>query len=221
MDQTGLRQNLLSHHLTILTEAGLVQAQQSIGDARRHYYRVNLPITRGFKAWWERHSPPESGTLPALRCPRRVLFLCWRNTSRSMIAELVARHLAPQALIPYSAGIETGGTIPDVTWLVLADHHIPADQFQVQTYDAVLGESFDHLITVCDIVHENSIPPELAQVDYIHWSLRDPTDGTDDQAEQYRAAQALVEEIKLRLTFFVHRLAADEATDEATSAASS
>ena len=53
MEETGLRQNLLSHHLHILTEAGLIQMYQSVGDARRHYYSVDLPMIDTFGKWWK------------------------------------------------------------------------------------------------------------------------------------------------------------------------
>ena len=94
MDKTGLRQNLLSHHLNILVESGLVRVQRSIGDARRHYFSVNLEQAGQFAAWWERHGScalDRRPVLPALSHSRRVLFLCRRNSARSLMAEALAR----------------------------------------------------------------------------------------------------------------------------------
>lgn len=211
MEETGLRQNLLSHHLNILCMSGLVRAQQSIGDARRHYYSVDLRITRAFGAWWECQTPPDHLSLPALQQPCRVLFLCLRNASRSMIAEAVARHMAPHTLIVFSAGLEEPGPpLPDVTLQVLAEHSIPAENLAAKRYDELVETTFDYLITVCDIVHESLIPSELSYKEYIHWSLHDPVEGIDDPAEQLRMARELYDEIVLRLSHFLQCLVHEE-----------
>jgi protein-tyrosine-phosphatase/DNA-binding MarR family transcriptional regulator len=211
MDQTGLRQNLLSHHLNILCASGLIQASQSIGDARRHYYSVDLRATRAFSNWWQQHTPSEARPLPALKQPRRVLFLCLHNASRSMIAEAVARHLAPGALIPYSAGIEdVTEPLPPVTLQVLDEHQVSLDGLTAKTYHELPNIQFDYLISVCDIVHENSIPDTLSYAEYIHWSLRDPVEGIESEGDQLKMAQDLYDEIVLRLAYFVQRLASQE-----------
>jgi protein-tyrosine-phosphatase/DNA-binding HxlR family transcriptional regulator len=211
MEQTGLRQNLLSHHLNILCASGLIRTSQSIGDARRHYYSADLRTTRSFGAWWQRHIPPETSALPVLKQSRRVLFLCLHNASRSMIAEALVRHLAPESLIVYSAGIEDMlVSLPPVTLQVLTEHHVSIDGLTAKSFDKLPDIPFDYLISVCDIVHENSIPDNLVYQEYIHWSLRDPVEGIDDQAEQIRLARELYDEIVLRLSYFVQRLAEKE-----------
>ncbi len=212
MDQTGLRQNLLSHHLNILCASGLIRASQSIGDARRHYYSADLKTNRAFGEWWQQHIPSEKLPLPTLKQPRRVLFLCLRNASRSMIAEAVARHVAPGALIPYSAGIEElVEALPPVTLRVMAEHQISLDGLMAKTYLALPDIEYDYLISVCDIVHESSIPDTLKYQEYIHWSLHDPVEGIRGEAEQLQAARDLYDEIVMRLTYFVQCLAEAEA----------
>ena len=211
MEQTGLRQNLLSHHLSILCLAGLIRTSQSVGDARRHYYSVDLHSTRAFGEWWQHRTPSESMPFPTLKQPRRVLFLCLRNASRSMMGEVIARHLAPHALIPFSAGMEEEtASLPAVTLQVLADHHVPVSSFVAQSYTDLPDITFDYLITVCDIVHENSIPDKLSYNRYIHWSLHDPLEGIDSEAAQLKLARDLYAEIVLRLSYFVQRLADEE-----------
>ena len=42
VELTGLAQNLVSYHLTLLRQAGLVQVHRSDADARASYYGVNL-----------------------------------------------------------------------------------------------------------------------------------------------------------------------------------
>ncbi len=68
MNATGLSQNLLSHHLNVLTEARLIYPQQSIGDARRRYFCPNLETVQECSGWWRNHSPISSS------CPLPVLL---------------------------------------------------------------------------------------------------------------------------------------------------
>ncbi len=211
MDETGLRQNLLSHHLTILTDCALVNAHKSIGDARRHYYSANLLTTRDFHHWWELRSPPDHLPFASLKQPKHVLFLCRRNSVRSLIAEALARYLAAGALIPASAGMEgPEDPIPAMALRVLDEHGVPHDSLSMQLYTDVIDIPFDYVITVCDIVHEGEIPPEFATAHYIHWSLVDPSDVADDEAGRLAATRELFDDIRLRLAYFVRRLIEDE-----------
>jgi protein-tyrosine-phosphatase/DNA-binding transcriptional ArsR family regulator len=218
MDETGLRQNLLSHHLNILTNCGLIRSQRSIGDARRHYYSVDLHMTQRFTRWWQQHCacPADGPILPALQRPRRVLFLCRRNTSRSLMAEALARHMFPQALIPYSAGIEepqrAGQALPEVSARVLQRHGVSIAGLAAKSLDDLRDVPFDLVITVCDIVHEaESVSDDLFRgVRLAHWSLHDPTEAASTPQEQEAAAEELFAELQRRLLNLVHRLAVEE-----------
>ncbi len=215
MDETGLRQNLLSHHLNIMTECGLIQTHRSIGDARRHYYSPRLEMTTACRQWWNDHSPREGVPLPALKQPRRVLFLCLRNGIRSYLAEALARHLAPDALIPESAGIEPVDS-SDVGGLglarrVMSENGVPAFEFEPKMYTAVVYQPFDYVVTVCDIVHEKEFPPNFANTTLVHWSLADPLEDTPDVSQQLAATREVYAYLRLRLAYFVQRLAQAEA----------
>jgi arsenate reductase len=210
MSLTDLSQNLLSHHLSVLTDCGLIRVQQSIGDARRRYFCPNLNTVRTFNLWWGRYNPPSARPLPALKELRQVLFLCQQNADRSLIAEALARHIAPDALIPYSAGLQALAELPPLTSRVLAEHKIRADGLIPKTYHELIYIHFDYVITVCDRVHEPPLPPELATAVHLHWSLHDPTESAFDETGQLEAARRLYDEIEQRLVFFVQRLAADE-----------
>ncbi len=218
MDKTGLRQNLLSHHLNILVESGLVRVQRSIGDARRHYFSVDLAQAQRFAVWWERHgscAPDRDRVLPVLRRPRRVLFLCQRNSARSLLAEALARCLAREALIPFSAGIEEPvDALPAVVARVLAEHGVSTAGLAAKTLGELAGQPFDLVITVCDIVHEGEGVgiPLLHGVPQVHWSLNDPLEA-DTPSEQDRMARELLAELRLRLACLLRRFAAEEAAE--------
>ncbi|MBI5959155.1 MAG: metalloregulator ArsR/SmtB family transcription factor [Chloroflexi bacterium] len=208
---TGLRQNLLSHHLNVLMSCGLVQGHRSIGDARRYYYSVNFRITCQMRQWWGIKTPECYPASMMLRQPQRVLFLCLHNATRSLFAEIIARHLFSGALIPYSAGLQEANTpLPPVALQVLAERNLPAHPLIQKNYTSLVGQAFDYVITVCDVVHEHDLVPELAQARCLHWSLVDPLDSAHDQAGQLTAARTLFEELTLRIAFFVQRLAYEE-----------
>lgn len=219
MEATGLRQNLLSHHLGTLLHCGLVRSQRSIGDARRHYYSVDLHMTQRFMRWWQQHCtcPADEVREPVLQRPRRVLFLCRRNTSRSLMAEALARHLFPQSLIPYSAGIEeperAGQSPPEVTARVLARRGVVMRGLAAKSLVSLRDIPFDLVITVCDIVHETEgVSSEHFQgARIVHWSLHDPLEAGATPQEQEAVAEDLFAELQLRLTCLVHQLAVAEA----------
>ena len=211
MELTGLRQNLLSHHLSILYMSGLILSHQSDGDARRHYYHVDWRSVLMFGEWLQRQYPPDQISFPALKQPRVVLFLCPHNTSRSMMSEVLARHFASHAIIPYSAGIEQEtATLPLVTVQTLVEHGVPVSGFIAKSSTELPDITFDYLITLCDVVHEVFVPTTLSYKQSMHWSLHDPVDGIEHEAQQLQRARDLYDEIVLRLSFLVQRCADEE-----------
>lgn len=46
---TGLPNNLISHHMHVLTKAGLIKAERKTGDARWIYYSVNRDFLDQFQ----------------------------------------------------------------------------------------------------------------------------------------------------------------------------
>jgi ArsR family transcriptional regulator, arsenate/arsenite/antimonite-responsive transcriptional repressor len=50
-EQLGLAPNLLSHHLKVLREAGLIQDRRDVVDGRWVYYQVNPDTLTHLQAW--------------------------------------------------------------------------------------------------------------------------------------------------------------------------
>ncbi|NLX09891.1 MAG: metalloregulator ArsR/SmtB family transcription factor [Chloroflexi bacterium] len=212
-DRTGLNQNLLSHHLSVLADAGLIRAQQSRADARRRYFAIDLNTSRALHEWTHWFHPPVIHPLPALQRPRRVLFLCLYNATRSQMAEAVAHHFAPHALIAHSAGVEQLAQVPPLALQVLQENGVPTGRLTLHRYQSMLDIPFDYVITTCDRVHEHEpeIVSDFAQAVHLHWSLHDPAEIASGQAAQLEAARQLYREIVLRVSHFVLRLAQEEA----------
>lgn len=57
-EKLGLTPNLLSHHLRVLREAGLVRSRRDAIDGRWIYYAVNREAAAGWRAWFHAFLDP-------------------------------------------------------------------------------------------------------------------------------------------------------------------
>ncbi len=139
--------------------------------------------------------------------PIGILFLCVANSSRSQMAEGLARALfgdaarvqsagsAPTRVNPYAA--ETMGEVG----INLSAHASKS----VETIDPA---TVDLVITLCA---EEVCPVFLGKVERVHWPIPDPASddpalGRDEMLRRFRAAR---DEIRTRLTALREAMAAD------------
>jgi protein-tyrosine-phosphatase/DNA-binding transcriptional ArsR family regulator len=188
----GQPQNLVSYHLRLLRDGGLVTATRSSFDGRDSYYHLDLDrcadALTGTGAALHPALHPDS-TAPASPVHRRrlprltVLFVCTGNSARSPIAEaLLHRHTAGQVKV-ISAGSSPKPRLHPNTVRVLRDRFgVDVAAHRPRHLETLTGRRFDCVITVCDKAREVCLdigdhPRPL------HWSVPDPTAaGTGDQA---------------------------------------
>jgi arsenate reductase len=131
----------------------------------------------------------------------RVLFVCWGNSARSILAEALMRHLGGERVEVHSAGIEPRGVNP-LTLRVLAEHGLPTDGLRSKSVEEYLGQRFDYVITVCDDTRD--VCPVFPGVqESLHWGYPDPAkvEGTDD--ERLAAFRAVYTGLGVRIHQFL------------------
>ena len=203
-------QNLVSYHLRLLRDSGLVTATRSTFDGRDSYYHLDLdrcadaladtgaslhPILRQDTA---------SATQPR-RFPRvAVLFVCTGNSARSPIAEALLRHHTAGRVTVASAGTQpkprfhpdTGRVLRDVFGIDLAGR-------RPRRIDALAKRRFDHVITLCDKARE-AVPTFGEPLRRAHWSVADP------DLAGYPAFRRTAHDIDTRIRHLLPALASED-----------
>src|SRR3954451_24152120 len=84
----GRRQSLVSYHLRLLRDGGLVAARRSAADGRDSYYALDLARCRDLLASAGVALHAGLAEAPPSRCASaEVLFLCTGNSAPSQMAE--------------------------------------------------------------------------------------------------------------------------------------
>jgi protein-tyrosine-phosphatase/DNA-binding transcriptional ArsR family regulator len=221
----GEPQSLVSYHLRLLREGGLVAARRSSADRRDSYYTIDLNACR--EAWQE----TGRSLHPALRAPatpppappiegsgrrRRVLFLCTGNSARSQIAEALLVRMSAGAVDAASAGSHPKPLHPNAV-RVLEKRGIDISANRTKHLDEFVTQPVDEVITLCDRVRE--VCPEFAsRPELVHWSVPDPAiEGATNRAS-YPAFERTADELETRIGFQLHVLADSTPTRRSTHA---
>jgi len=128
--------------------------------------------------------------------PRRVLFLCWRNSARSQIAEGVARALAPPGTEIWSAGTMPAQVHPSAIE-VMRETGIDISAQRSKGLDEVPWREADTVVTLCGEASE-ACPVLASEVRRVHWPLPDPA--AAPEAERLRAFREARDEIRWRVS---------------------
>jgi len=196
VERTGLAQNLVSYHLNMLRQAGLVHVHRSDADARANYYSAHLP---GLIALHQRLAGqmalPASAAIPE-RLPA-VVFLCRANSARSQIAEGWLRALSGARIAARSAGTHPA-TLHPLAVQVMAEVGIDIGYQQAKHVDTLAGLASAVVVTVCDIAREECAV-WLRAATQLHWSIADPV-AVEGEDERLRAFRAVRDEVRERVS---------------------
>jgi protein-tyrosine-phosphatase len=177
VERVGEPQNLVSYHLRVLRDDGLVTARHSSFDARDTYYHLDLDrCAEALHAVGAALHPALRVTTadPAVRTPPRasVLFVCTGNGSRSPIAEALLRHHTGGRVRAASAGIRPRASIdPDAVRVLREEYGVDVSGHRPRGVDRLGNRRFDRVVTLCDRTREAL--PDLGRRSE-HWSIPEP-----------------------------------------------
>jgi protein-tyrosine-phosphatase/DNA-binding transcriptional ArsR family regulator len=176
----GQPQNLVSYHLRLLRDGGLVTATRSSFDGRDSYYHLDLDRCADALAATGAalHPALRPQTAPPATFPGRgriaVLFVCTGNSARSPIAEALLRHHTDGRVHAASAGTHPKDQLHTDTARVLREtFDIDIAGQRPRHLDTVARRRFDHVITLCDKARE-ACPEFDHHPRRAHWSIPDP-----------------------------------------------
>ncbi len=117
--------------------------------------------------------------------PIRVLFVCTGN----------------RAFDVDSAGTEPKGVNP-YTVRILGQHGIDWSKATSKSVQRFLGQSFDHVITVCDQARQ-VCPVFPGHYNSLHWDLEDPAEVTGSGAEKAAAFRRTYAQLATLIPAFI------------------
>jgi ArsR family transcriptional regulator, arsenate/arsenite/antimonite-responsive transcriptional repressor / arsenate reductase (thioredoxin) len=227
----GEPQNLVSYHLRLLRDGGLVTARRSSSDGRDSYYHLDLgrcadalsdagaALHPALRPALRPESAPYAPTSELRRSPRiGVLFVCTGNSARSPMAEALLHHRTGGRVEVASAGSRPKARLHAKAVRVLHEEFgVDVSGRRPRHWDSLSGRRFDHVISLCDKARE--VCPDFAgRPRRAHWSIPDPAaaengDGADageggGDRTGYSAFQRAAADIDTRITHLLPVLTA-------------
>ena len=202
----GEPQSLVSYHLRLLRDGGLITAGRSSFDGRDSYYHLDLDrcaaalVDTGIALHPALHPEPVIGQPPVvLRSSLRVLFVCTGNSARSPIAEALLRHRTSGRVEAVSAGIRPKtGLHPDAVRVLHEEFGVDITGQRPRRLDTMNDRRFDYVVSLCDKARE-ALPAFPGQPRRAHWSVPDPATAGDADLTSYVAFQRTATDIDTRI----------------------
>lgn len=214
----GVAPSTLSFHLAALEQAGLVQATR---QGRRILYAVRFFRLRQLLAFLTetccggrpelcgdltRLVPDDPEERTAMQPAFNVLFLCTRNSARSILAEAILEQIGRGRFHAYSAGTEPADApMPDVlARLKVLGHDVT--RLRSKSWTEFAGPDaprMDFVLTLCDLPSGEACPDLGRRPVTAAWPFPDPAKFTGSAVEQTALLNGLYGMIRRRLEAFV------------------
>ncbi|MBY8978000.1 ArsR family transcriptional regulator [Rhodobacteraceae bacterium NNCM2] len=188
----GYKRSTLSVYLSALRRAGLVH-QDRVGNSL--LYSADLHEVEALTAFLLEdccrgriplEGMPKPRPVAETDAPRRynVLFICTRNSARSIFSEAILRDVGAARFNAYSAGTMPTDQINPVALAVLKEFGHDADTLRpkgIDAFQAPDAPQMDFIFTVCDQAADEDCPAWPGQPITAHWGHPDPAivQGTD------------------------------------------
>lgn len=128
-----------------------------------------------------------------MSAPLRVLVLCTGNSARSQMAEALLATRGGASVVAASAGTRPAPRVNPYAVEALAEIGIAWDGGVPKDIDAVIGQPWDVVFTVCDNAKE-ACPVFPGRAVMVHWGIPDPADEVEPARARaaFRAARDLL-----------------------------
>lgn len=214
----GVPPSTLSFHLRALEQAGLIGATR---QGRSLIYAAQLDRLRALLAFLADAccdgDPARCGDLHRILEPPgetarmspatfNVLFLCTRNSARSIMAEAILNDIGRGRFRAVSAGSEPSrdGPLPEVlAQLKALGHDVSA--LRSKSWDAFTGPEaprMDFVIALCDTVNLQACPDFEGTHVTAAWPLPDPAKFSGSETERATLLNELYAALHRRLAIF-------------------
>lgn len=134
-----------------------------------------------------------------------VLFLCTRNSARSIIAEAILNRVGQGKFKAYSAGSQPKGEVHPYTLQLLKTLNHDTSFARSKNWEefAVPGApQMDFVFTVCDNAANEACPVWPGQPMTAHWGVPDPAAAEGTEAEKHLAFDDTYRMLNNRLSIF-------------------
>ena len=136
--------------------------------------------------------------------PYNVLFLCTRNSARSIMAESLLREIGKGRFNSYSAGSQPKGQVHPKALELLKSQRMPTEGLSSKAWDIFAkpdAPQMDFVITVCDNAAGEVCPVWPGQPMTAHWGIPDPA-AVEDEEMQRRAFSVACHLLLTRIRLF-------------------
>lgn len=134
-----------------------------------------------------------------------VLILCTGNSARSILGEMLFKHLGQGRINAYSAGSKPGGVVNPIALETLNRHGIPCAGNRSKSWDEFArpgAPEFDFIFTVCSNAANETCPIWPGHPATAHWALPDPADVEPIEARR-EAFEQTYQSLKARIAAFL------------------
>jgi len=113
-----------------------------------------------------------------------VLFVCRRNSARSIMAEAILQREGFGRFNAYSAGSDPEANIDPITQELLQQFNHPTEKLTPKTWDQFVGEDtpeMDFVFSIDENIANENCPDWSGDPMFAQWGIPDPVgfDGTD------------------------------------------
>lgn len=135
-----------------------------------------------------------------------VLFVCTRNSARSLMAETLANRLGGERIRAFSAGNHPDGRVHPGAVRALTAAGLATSELRSKSWDEFTVSDapvMDLIITVCDRAAGETCPHWPGHPVTAHWSVPDPAAAHGSQEQVQRAFSLALQMLQQRISLLL------------------